>query len=127
MKNIFFLSTFDFKNDVCNLNILHGIIQKLSYDLQIENYQIDLSETVIKKINSFVYEKKEIKKQKNNLLIIPKIDQEINKKIIIEQEKNLGIIMLIVIIIIYIFKKTKKPLPNEIIDDDLDNEFTKEL
>jgi hypothetical protein len=39
----------------------------------------------------------------------------------------IGIIIVVVSVLIYIFTKTKKPLPNEIIDDDLDNEFTKEL
>jgi hypothetical protein len=38
----------------------------------------------------------------------------------------IGMIIFVVSVLIYIFTKTKKPLPNEIIDDDLNNEVIKE-
>jgi hypothetical protein len=51
-----------------------------------------------------------------------KIDQENQNKTNPLWYMLIGIIIFVVSVLIYIFTKTKKPLPNEIIDGDLDNE-----
>jgi hypothetical protein len=124
----------------CNrINVLHEILSKIySYF----NQRVDQKEIIEEWIDKLSIDTNQQTDQGKLIDSFPtdtdqgkSIDISSNQKIDQGNQNKtnplwymlIGIIIVVVSVLIYIFTKTKKPLPNEIIDDDLDNEVIKEL